>query len=162
MKKEKNASGAWEQELARFLSSSLAEQAAQGLSESATVGLHVDGKSFVFRRENGKNTLARVTESAATDLEFWVPLSTLRHILARAELPQAGIGSIGVNVFEHIFLLEEERKIKFRVSAGVIGLWSRGYFSILKAGGPEVASYLARFGFHSMARIKEFLKKVRS
>jgi hypothetical protein len=44
---------------------------------------------------------------------------------------------------------------------GFLGLWSKGYFSVLKAGGPEVASYLKRWGFDSLSRIKDVLRKIR-
>ncbi len=102
-------------------------------------------------------------ESSATgDIHFWVPLSTLRHILDLSEEPDAGIAKLGIAIFEHMFAGEEGKKITFRVCASFLGLWSHGYFSVLKAGGPEVASYLARFGFNSLARIKELLRKVRS
>ena len=76
-------------------------------------------------------------------------------------MPETGIATLGVAIFEHIFTKDESRKIKFRVDMGFIGLWSKGYFSVLKAGGPEVASYLARFGFNGLNAIKEVLKTVR-
>ncbi len=66
---------------------------------------------------------------------------------------------MGVAIFETIFTKDEEKKIKFRVDSGFLNLWSKGYFSVLKAGGPEVASYLAKFGFDSLSRVKEVLKR---
>jgi hypothetical protein len=147
--------------LERFLSAPLAERASQGLSDRISIALHVDGEDFFFGRENGKNTLGRV-ETRKPDVHFWVHLSTLRHLLALAESPETGIATIGIAIFEHVFTKDESRKIKFRVDAGFLGLWGKGYFSVLKAGGPEVASYLARFGFHGLGAIKEVLKKVRT
>jgi len=136
----------------------MAKGASRGLSERICVALHVEGEDFFFRRKNGVNTLSRV-EHGEPDVHFWVHLSTLRYILSVAELPGAGAATLGVAIFEHIFTKDEERKIKFRVDIGFLALWSKGYFSVLKAGGPEVASYLARFGFHGLSAIKEVLKK---
>lgn len=162
-KKPAAASGVednWEGRLEKFLSSSLALKASQGLSDRISIALHVEGETYYFRRKKGQNTLVRV-EEAKPDVHFWVPLSTLRHLLSLAELPGTGIGTMGVAIFEKIFTGADNQKVKFRVDTGFLGLWSKGYFSVLKAGGPEVASYLARFGFDSLSRVKEVLKKVR-
>ena len=150
----------WPERLERFLESPLALRASAGLSDRIGIAVHVDGEDFFFGRKKGVNTLTRV-EQARPDVHFWVPLSTLRHLLGLAELEQTGIGTIGVAIFEHIFTKDEARKIKFRVDTGFLGLWSKGYFSVLKAGGPEVASYLARFGFDGLSAIKEVLRKIR-
>ena len=100
-------------------------------------------------------------ESTA-DVDFWVPLSAMRQLLAEAENPDISISRMGVLVLEHLFAKDAEQKIKFRVNTGFLGLWSKGYFSVLKAGGPEVASLLARFGFNSIARIKDVLRQLRT
>ena len=157
-KRKEPAGDDWEKRLEVFLSSPLASRASQGLSDRICVALHVDGEDFFFRRKKGENTLSRV-EEIKPDVHFWAPLGTLRHLLALAEMPNTGIATLGVAIFEHIFKKDEEKKIKFRVDTGFLGLWSKGYFSVLKAGGPEVASYLARFGFHGLSAIKEVLKK---
>lgn len=151
----------WEERFEEFLSSPLALKASQGLSDRICIALHVEGEAYFFRRKAGENTLSRV-DDAQPDVHFWVPLSTLRHLLSIAELPGTGIGTMGVAIFEQIFAKDETKKIKFRVDSGFLNLWSKGYFSVLKAGGPEVASYLAKFGFDSLSRVKEVLKKVRS
>lgn len=163
-KKRKSSAGNgddWELRFEKFLSSPLATRASQGLSDRICIALHVDGEPYFFRRKKGENTLSRV-DDVQPDVHFWVPLSTLRHLLSIAELPGTGIGTMGVAIFEHIFTKDEANKIKFRVDSGFLSLWSKGYFSVLKAGGPEVASYLAKFGFDSLSRVKEVLKKVRS
>lgn len=85
----------------------------------------------------------------------------MRHLLALSGLPGTGLGTMGVAVFEYLFHKEPEKKIKFRVDASFLSLWSKGYFSVLKAGGPEVASYLGRIGFHSLSKIKEALRHLR-
>lgn len=83
----------------------------------------------------------------------------MHHLLDLADQPDVGIASFGIAIFERIFAKEEAEKIRFRVDAGFLTLWSKGYFSVLKAGGPEVASYLARFGLNGLSAIKEVLKK---
>jgi len=158
VKKKRKTGDDWEDRLEGFLSSPLALKASSGLSDQISIALHVEGKDFFFGREKGENTLSRV-EAIKPDVHFWAPLSTLRHILTVAELPDTGIATLGVAIFEHIFTKDETKKIKFRVDTGFLGLWSKGYFSVLKAGGPEVASYLARFGFNGLGAIKEVLKK---
>jgi hypothetical protein len=152
----------WESRLERFLTSPLAKKASQGLSDRICIALHVDGeRHFFFGREDGKNTLGRVEPEGKPDIHFWIGLSTLRHLLALAEDPRSGIATMGIAIFEHIFSKDEAKKIRFRVDSGFLTLWSKGYFSVLKAGGPEVASYLARFGFSGLGAIKEVLRKVR-
>ncbi len=147
--------------MARFLASPLAQRASRGLSDRIGIALHLGGEDFFLQRKKGKNTLSRVAGTQA-DLHFWVPLSTLRHLLSLAELPDTGIGTMGIAIFESIFTTDAEKKIKFRVETGFLDLWAKGYFSVLKAGGPEVASYLARFGFDSLSRVKEVLRKLRT
>lgn len=142
------------------MASPLAEKAGSFLSENARIGLHVEGAQLLYERKNGKNTLTE-TSAEEAELQFWVPLASLQQLLERAQAPEAGMGSLGVAVFEHIFHGDPQKKIRFQVKAGFLGLWAQGYFSVLKAGGPEVASYLAQWGFDSLSRIKDVLRKFR-
>lgn len=158
-REKKHALPDWQKEMNHFFHSPLAERAAAGLSERASILLHVDGKPFLFRRKKGKNTLSEAGKESA-DVDFWVPLSAMRHLLEKAQQPGADLGTMGVAVLEQLFAKQDE-KIKFRVNIGFLGLWSKGYFSVLKAGGPEVASSMARFGFNSLSRIKEVLRNIR-
>lgn len=151
----------WEESLKDFFASEIAAKAGSHLSESATISLHIEDRHFLFCRTNGQNTLSEEQKNDA-DVHFWVPVSTLRHLLAVAALPGTGMGTLGVTVFEHLFGVEEGKKIRFKVNMGFLGLWAKGYFSVLKAGGPEVASYLKRWGFDSVSRIKDVLRKIRS
>lgn len=150
----------WEKRLKRFVASALASRASQGLSERISVALHVEGASLYFRRKQGEITVSRV-EVAKPDIHFWMPIGTLHYLLSLAELKDTGIATMGVAIFEHIFTKDDQKKIRFRVDTGFLGLWAKGYFSVLKAGGPEVASYLARFGFNGLSAIKEVLKNIR-
>lgn len=143
-----------------FFSSPLAENAGQHLSERAAILLYVEGEAFLFQRKKSANTV-RATAKKEADVHFWVPLSTMRHLLSLSREPETGYGTLGVAILEHLFHGDEAKKIRFRLDTGFLGLWSKGYFSVLKAGGPEVASYLGRWGFDSLARIKEVLRRIR-
>jgi hypothetical protein len=160
VKKKRKSDPDWAARLERFLSSPLALRAGEGLSDRSSIALHVDGKEdFFFGRKKGRNTVERV-ETLRPDVHFWIRLATLQHLLDLAEDKDAGIGQLGVAIFEHIFTKDDAKKIRFRVDTGFLGLWSKGYFSVLKAGGPEVASYLARLGFNGLSAIKEVLRKI--
>lgn len=161
MKKQReNTQSDLEYELQSFFGSELAHSAAGGLSDRACIAIHVGDKEYFFSRKKGRNQLLK-RAAGQPDVHFWVPLSTMRHLLALSELPGTGLGTMGVAVFEHLFHKDLEKKIKFRVDASFLSLWSKGYFSVLKAGGPEVASYLGRIGFHSLSKIKETLRHLR-
>lgn len=142
-----------------FLSSPLAEKAAGHLSDGARLLVHVDDKTFLYRREKGKNIFAESAPCAA-DAQLWLSSNTLQQILDQAALPGTGISAMGVAVFERIFHPQEPERIRIRLEAGVFGLWQRGYFSVLKAGGPEVASYFARLSQGGFSRVKDWLRKI--
>jgi hypothetical protein len=160
-KKNAESSGDWRPALEKFVGSPLSEKAAASLSERAVIALHIEGNEFFFRRKKGRNTLTQ-GESEGADVHFWVPLSTLRHLLAVAEKPETGIATLGIAIIEQILRSDSEQKIKFRLDSGFLTLWGKGYFSVLKAGGPEVASHLGRWGFDSLSKIKEVMKKIRA
>lgn len=143
-----------------FFQCGLGQKAAAGLSDGACVSLNIDDNEYFFLRRKGKNTLTKTTQESP-DVIFWASESTMRHLFALAKLPGTGLGTLGVAIFERIFQPNSSEKIKFRVNASLFSLWGKGYFSVLKAGGPEVASYLAHWGFDSFARIKDVLQKIR-
>jgi hypothetical protein len=146
-------------ELAAFLLLPLAERAAAPLKADARILIHVEKEEFCFRREGGANHL-NVASGEAGDVTFILSLSTLRQLRAVAEAPDANLASVGMFFLDKLFSAGGD-KIGFRVEQGFVSLWGKGYFSVLKAGGPEVASYLARKGFRGIGRIKEALAKVR-
>jgi hypothetical protein len=150
----------WQADLADFFAAPLAEKAGSYLSERTRIAIHIDGESFLYSRVDGRNVIT-ASDKPDADVHFWVMPSAMRHLLGLGCLPGTGLGTLGVAVLEHLFASDPERKIKFRVDAGFLNLWSKGYFSVLKAGGPEVASYVAQKGFNSVARIKEVLKNIR-
>ncbi len=150
----------YEPELRTFLQSALAERAASSLSKGACVALHIGAQEFFFVRGRGQNLL--LPQSATSpELHFWLTEDALRHLLELAQRPEASLPGMGVSVLECIWSSDASRKIRFRVDCGFLTLWRKGYFSVLKAGGPEVASYLARWGFGSLARFREVLKNIR-
>lgn len=157
MKKGKKPS--WQSSFEAFLDSELAERAARHLSDGAALMIYIDDKQFLYRRENGKNTL-RETKEGAADAYFWLTSNTLHQLVTLGALPGTGLGTMGVAVFERMFQGPEADRIRFRLSAGLFGLWRKGYFSVLKAGGPEVASYLARLGQGGVSWLKDVLRKI--
>lgn len=160
-KKAQKSEQDWLAALEKFVESPLAEKAAAHLSERAIIALHIEGDEFFFKRSKGKNTLTKGA-SSAPDVNFWVPLETLRYLLSVATRPDVGIATLGVAIIEQILQSDSGRKIKFRLNVGFLTLWGKGYFSVLKAGGPEVASHLSRWGFGSLAKIKEVMQKIRA
>ena len=157
----KEDESSWEKSLHLFFTSPLAEKAGSFLSERARIALHVDKThTYLFQRRKGRNVMEKVNDPRA-DVHFFVPLVTMRHLLDVGSLPGSGIGTMGVAVIEHLFHADAEKKIRFRVDTTFVVLWAKGYFSVLKAGGPEVASYLARWGYDSVARLKDLLHQIR-
>lgn len=142
-----------------FLKGPLAEKAAAFLSDGACLLIHVDDKTFLYRREKGKSNFAESAPREA-DAQIWLSSNTLQQMLDRAALPGTGISAMGVAVFERVFHPEEAEKIRIRLEVGVFGLWQKGYFSVLKAGGPEVASYFAKLGQGGFSRVKDWLRKI--
>jgi hypothetical protein len=135
-------------------------KAGEELAEGCALHIHVDRDCFLYERRKNRNSwkLGSVTNP---DFEFWVPSVTLRYLVELANKPETGIAAFGVAVFERILRGSKDEKIRFRVYLGLLSIWSKGYFSVLKLGGPEVASYLAQWGFHSVGKIKEVLKNSR-
>lgn len=151
---------AFEQELADFFQSELALRAAKGIRDGAVVEIVVDGTPFFFVKKKGQGKVQK-HRPGEPEVTFWVPPKTLSQVLGLSGAPGTSLGTMGVFLFEAILSVDMERKVKFKVRASVLTLWLRGYFSVLKAGGPEVASYLAKIGFSSIGQIKEMVQKIR-
>jgi len=150
----------FESRLAQFFSSSLAEKAGAILSSSAKIALHIEPHgSYLFERQDGRNSL-RPKKNFKADVHFFVPINTMRYLLDLGAHPESGIGTMGVAVIEHLFHDDPRKQIRFRVDTGFWQLITKGYFSVLKAGGPEVASYLAKWGYGSLARLKSLLQQL--
>lgn len=157
--KRRNSVGI-DEEINSFFSSPLAEKAGAFLSPNAKIALHVEPvTTYLFERKAGRNAMKKAPRSSA-DVHFFVPLNTMRYLLELGANPESGIGTMGVAVIEHLFHADPEKKIRFRVDTSFLQLVARGYFSVLKAGGPEVASYLAKVGYGSLARLRSLLKQI--
>lgn len=151
----------WEHSLRAFFAGNLAKQAGSYLAADARIAIHIGRQhEFLFLRKGGKNRLEVAVDPEA-DVHFWLSVSTLRHLLQKSEQENIGMGALGVAVIECLFEKDTPRKVKVRVKAPFLSLWRKGYFSVLKAGGPEVASYLARWGYDSFARWKDMLRHFR-
>lgn len=136
---------------ALFFTGGLAETAARGLKESAVISLVIDAEEFTFRRRDGRNRF-QPGEAADPDIRFWVPAGAMQKLL----LPQGKtIGEVGIRIFELVLSDDTELKIKFKVRAPFLRLWKRGYFTVLAAGGPSVAKFLASHGWGSLPRLRE-------
>lgn len=142
-----------------FLAGPLAEKAASHLSDGASLHIHIDDRTFSYRRQKGKNLFVEGA-SPSVDAQLWLSSNTLQQMLDHAALPGTGLSSLGVAVFERVFHAQESQRIRICLETGVFGLWQKGYFSVLKAGGPEVASYFAKLGHGSFSRIKDWLRKI--
>ena len=161
--KRESTSSPWESKIQEFLDLPLAQEAAKPLSDRALVALHVEGDKFFFRRKKGSNTLLKAedVEDEPVDLHFWVPSSSLEQLLELGKQKDTGMAKMGMSVIETIMTNDDARKIKFRLDSGFLTLWSKGYFSILKAGGPELARFLSKLGFDSISKIKDLVKQMR-
>jgi hypothetical protein len=150
----------WKVPLTEFFSGNLAQTAGSALSDGASILFHIEGETFYFARQNGKNIL-KTGSTSDPEFEFWIPGKTLRHLLDLARLPETGIATLGIAILEKILRGPVEERIRIKVWAGILKIWARGYFSVLKQGGPEVASYLAQWGFTNVSKIKDVLRKAR-
>jgi hypothetical protein len=156
----RKSENSWKDSLTEFFSGKLAESAGSVLSEGASILLHVEEETFHFVRQKERNLLKRGS-TPDPEFEFWIPEKTLRHLLDLAKLPETGIASLGISSLEKILRGPAEERIRFKVWAGILRIWARGYFSVLKQGGPEVASYLADWGFTNVSKLKKVLRKAR-
>lgn len=156
---KQNKTENWRSSMEEFLKSPLAENAASHLSNGACLLIHVDDKSFHFLREKGLSKFVEA-EPRAADAQIWLSSNTLQQMLEKAALPGTGMSAMGIAVFERAFSSNESERIRIRLETGVFGLWQRGYFSVLKAGGPEVASYFGRLSQGGFSRVKDWLRKI--
>lgn len=157
----KKTKGSLFHEVKDFLEGPLANKAAAGLSSSVSISLKIEEEEFSFFRENGKNRICKGTTEEKVDVHFQLSNQAMRRILDRAAVPDTGIAVLGLQIFEGILSQDEQARIRFEINASFLSLWSKGYFSVLKTGGPEVAKYLANKGLSSISSIKKLLHKLR-
>lgn len=145
--------------LESFFCGEFAERAAAGFSDKVCIAVEIDQTRIFFIRKNHKNKIL-TKEPTRPDVIFWISENAMQQLIDLSLEPGSTLGLLGVNVFERMFSSDPEQKIRFRVEASFLSLFSKGYFSVLKAGGPEVASYLAHWGFN-FTKIKDVLRNAR-
>src|SRR3989338_6414934 len=82
-------------ELENFLASELGKKALAPLRGNACMAVEINGKEIFI---SGMKVWAEPPYRA--DFRFWVPLSTLRQLLAFASRPEANLGALGIAVLE--------------------------------------------------------------
>jgi hypothetical protein len=161
VKKERKKTGKKVKGVEEFFTSDLANRAASPLSQRARIALHSDSEHWLFRREKQGNVLEACGEEVEADVHFWLPPSSLSHLLECGAAKDATIGSMGMAVVQRMLTAEAGDRIRFRVESGFLGLWSKGYFSVLSSGGPELAKFLGAKGFRGLSAIKSALNSIR-
>lgn len=161
MTAKKNKKQTLDAELEDFLSSALVARLSAGISPGAVVEMRVSKQVYQVTRERKKCVFHKL-KFQEPDVVLTLSESTLRHLLDVAALPETGVAELGICVFEHIFTADADKKISLHLRVGLFTIFRKGYFSILQAGGPEVMAYLAKYGFSSLAKIKEAIAKMRS
>jgi hypothetical protein len=149
-----------EQDIKSFFTSPLATTAAQGLKAEACVHLTIEGESYFFVRKAKKNQLLR-RAPVTPQIEFTIPADSMRYFIDLEALPGSSLSVLGLAILQALLADDPKRKVLFRAKASWLTLFALGYFSVLKAGGPEVASYMAKKGFGGMLQLRSLLQKFR-
>ena len=145
-------------DLNQFLTSKVAERATSGMSNGAKIALFLDKEAFYFTREAGKN-VCKTGECDDPEMSFWLTNDAAQKVFNLTIEEDASITDIGLSLFDSILSKDEKNKIRFSIHASFLRLWSKGYFSVLKTGGPEIAAYMARIGFGSLQQLKKLFMK---
>ncbi len=146
------------QRLSAYFSRPVAEKGAKSLSSKAQIEIRVTGAeptAVTLARQDKRNV---IIEGPARDPDLIFTLSerALAQVLAD---PTEDLGELGVNLLKLVMSHDPELKMSMQVKAGFLGLFSKGYFGVLAAGGGPLASYLASKGFNGIDAIKAALKK---
>jgi hypothetical protein len=141
-----------------FFTSPLANRAASGMKDGSKIAIFVDDKPFLFSRILGKN-ICKPGKVTKPELIFWLTTNAMQKISHKAQEDGVGLGELGITIFEGILLKQEENKIRFAIHGSFLTLWTKGYFSVLKKGGPELSLYLAKLGFTNIAQWRKIFKK---
>lgn len=95
------------------------------------------------------------------DMYFWIRPFTLKKILDKAAERGTTIAQFGLTVLRYVLAHGKRDRIFFRMDVSVYTLIRKGYFSVLRAAGPDVRIFLREHGFDSLKSIKEFLQRIR-
>jgi hypothetical protein len=151
------------QRFSAYFQREVAQRAAKSISNGAEMEFRVQGSDpskaqiFTFTKSGGTN---RVLSGAARDpqLVFVMTPGAAESILSH---PSEDIGSIGVHIAKLIVSSDPELKVSVQLKAGFLGLFSKGYFGVMTAGGSAFTSFLASRGLGGMDAIKAAFKKLR-
>jgi hypothetical protein len=156
--------GSMTERFSAYFSRPVAQAAAASLSEGAEMEFRIpladNGEEiFAFRRQGGRNEI-RSGPAAAPQVSFRVPLRAAENILAETS---EEIGEIGVHILKQLLSGDPETRVRFKIRAGFLGLWSKGYFGVVAAGGTKFASFLASKGLTGIGALKDaLLRNLRS
>jgi hypothetical protein len=97
----------------------------------------------------------------AKDPDFALRLApgAVKSICVRTD---ADIGELGIIFFEHVVSREPDYRIRVQLHSGLIKLTQRGWLTLLARGGPKVAGWLARKGFHGSSAVVAAIARLKS
>ena len=150
-----------------YFGGSVAQDAAKSIANGAEIEFQVQGPSgqvsetFTFTKKVGKNA---VVPGPARDPQL---LFTMNEQAASGilEFQSELIGEIGVHIAKMLFTskmktaAEPGERLEIHFKAGVLTLFSKGYFGVLTHGGAQFASFLASQGLNGIGAIKSVLSK---
>ena len=140
-----------------YFEKSVAQDAAQSLSNNIEIEIQVDQFFGTLTRQSGKNAFLN---RAAQDphLTFILTPKAADAILS---YESDEIAEIGEHIAQLILNNDPESKIRVKVHTGILTLLSKGYFGVIAKGGGAFASYLASKGFKNIGAIKDAISKLR-
>ena len=153
---------------AAYLNRPVALAAAKSLKNGAAIELKIlvsgaeqapEVERLMFYRESGEN---RVADAHSLDvpgdpqLRFSIPQAAAEELLTH---PSDELGATGVQILKLILSHETDKKIGFKIEAGFLSLWSKGYFGVLTEGGKDFWAFLASKGLNGMEAVQAVLKK---
>jgi hypothetical protein len=142
----------------QYFDREVAQKAAKSINDGAEMEFHVADEAFTFTKQGGKNT---VKPGPARDPQLVFTLTPSAADAVLADLSE-DIGSIGVHIAKMIAAPEGDKKVTWKLKAGFLTLWGKGYFGVLTSGGAQFASFLASKGLNGIGAIKDILKKMKA
>lgn len=140
-----------------FEANPLAAQAAASIRNGRCIALEVEGKSYTFTKESGRNVL-REGAPSSPDLTFFMPEAMVRELVTKEF---ATVGQVGLHIFDKMLSNDPSHKVRVKLQIGVLSLVTGGYLGVLTAGGGEVARYMASKGLGNMGKLKDAISKLK-
>ena len=156
--------GAFSTRFNEYFSREVAQKAAKSLADGVEIEFRIresDGtvkETFVFTKAGGQNVV-RPTPAEDPQLLFNLTPFAAEAILTD---PATEIGVIGVNIAKLAVSPDANKRVSIQFKSGFLGLFSKGYFGVLSAGGSQFGAFLASKGLNGMGAIKAVLKKFKS